>query len=170
MAVFCLILDMCSFLFSLLSYARGMVRRKKKRYSRSLVDLHVVCFDAELKGFADRLKDYVSHRLQRWYPLTSPTSQLAASISQLAGSRLWSLTSNQVSKVSVSELMSSGIVGEWYQRLVISAKWPVTATTLRQFLRRLPEYFSFWVKTFECLICKTTFFFSRSSPRLAQIT
>ncbi|XP_027053490.1 transmembrane protein 201-like [Pocillopora damicornis] len=31
MAVFCLILDMCSFLFSLLSYARGMVRRKKKR-------------------------------------------------------------------------------------------------------------------------------------------
>ena len=108
MAVFCLILDMCSFLFSLLAYARGMVRRKEKRYSRSLVDLHVVCFDAELKGFADRLKDYVSHRLQRWYPLTSPTSQLAAPISQLAGSRLWSLTSNQVSKVSVSELMSAG--------------------------------------------------------------
>ena len=115
MAVFCLILDMCSFLFSLLSYARGMVRRKKKRYSRSLEDLHVVCFDAELKSFADRLKDYVLHRLQRWYPLTSPTSQLAASISQLAasisqlaGSRLWSLTSNQVSKVSVSELMSAG--------------------------------------------------------------
>ena len=111
MAVFCLILDMCSFLFSLLSYARGMVRRKKKRYSRSLVNLHVVCFDAELKSlksFADRLKDYVLHRLQRWYPLTSPTSQLAAPISQLAGSRLWSLTSNQVSKVSVSELMSAG--------------------------------------------------------------
>ena len=108
MAVFCLILDMCSFLFSLLSYARGMVRRKEKRYSRSLVDLHVVWFDAELKGFAYRLKDYVSHRLQRWYPLTSPTSQLAAPISQLAGSRLWSLTSNQVLKVSVSELMSAG--------------------------------------------------------------
>ena len=107
MAVFCLILDMCSFLFSLLSYARGMVRRKEKRYS-SLVDLHVVWFDAELKGFAYRLKDYVSHRLQRLYPLTSPTSQLAAPISQLAGSRLWSLTSNQVSKVSVSELMSAG--------------------------------------------------------------
>ena len=106
MAVFCLILDMCSFLFSLLSYARGMVRRKKKRYSRSLVDLHVVCFDAELKSFADRLKDYVSHRLQRWYPLTSPTSQLAASISQLAGSRLWSLSAGWLvlSESGISDL------------------------------------------------------------------
>ena len=77
-----------------------------KRYSRSLVDLHVVCFDAELKGFADRLKDYVSHRLQRWYPLTSPTSQLAASFSQLAGSRLWSLSAGWLvlSESGISDL------------------------------------------------------------------